>query len=41
MVVLVGPSRAGALLEIGVLDPDGDALIIHAMPARPGFYPYL
>jgi hypothetical protein len=40
--VIVGPSRTGELLEIGVLDPDGkDPIVIHAMNCRPGFNPYL
>ncbi|CAN5342034.1 hypothetical protein BH23ACT9_BH23ACT9_19360 [soil metagenome] len=34
----VGPSRTGVLLEIGVLDVHtAEALIIHAMPARPAY----
>jgi hypothetical protein len=34
--MLIGPARDGQLLEIGVLDFDGDdPVIIHAMPARP------
>lgn len=36
--ILIGPARAGALLEIGVLDLEGeDPVVIHAMPARPKF----
>lgn len=33
--LLVGPDRAGNLLELVVLDVGGDELVIHAMPLRP------
>ena len=37
--MLIGPASDGALLEIGVLDLEGDdPVIIHAMPLRPKFY---
>jgi hypothetical protein len=39
--LIIGPSRTGDLLEIGVLDPDGDAVIIHAMRMRSSFNRYL
>lgn len=36
--MLIGPDTAGRMLEIGVLDADGDdPVIIHAMPVRPKF----
>lgn len=36
--LLIGPAATGALLEIGVLDLEGDdPVVIHAMPARPQF----
>ena len=42
VTILVGPARDGALLEIGVLDFDGDdPLVVHALPLRPKYYPYL
>lgn len=42
LTMLIGPAADGALLEIGVLDIDGeDAVIIHAMPLRRKFYPFL
>jgi hypothetical protein len=37
LVMLIGPSRAGQLLEIGVSRANGIDFIIHAMPARPKF----
>jgi hypothetical protein len=37
LVMLVGPDRAGRLLEIGVADADGLDFIVHAMPARPKY----
>lgn len=40
-LLLIGADRNGTLLEIVVLDPDGDAVAIHAMPLRPKFYRYL
>ncbi|MGO9900876.1 MAG: hypothetical protein ACLP0J_14560 [Solirubrobacteraceae bacterium] len=34
--LLIGPAMNGDLLEIGVLDLDGeDPVVIHAMPLRP------
>ena len=42
VTILIGPARDSALLEIGVLDIDGDdAVIVHAMPIRRRFYRYL
>ena len=39
LTMLIGPASDGALLEIGVLDLEGDdPVIIHAMPLRPKFY---
>ena len=40
-ILILGPSRAGQLLEIVVLDPDDDPVAIHAMPLRPRFYDLL
>ena len=37
LVMLIGPSQTGQLLEIGVSRADGIDFIIHAMPARPKF----
>lgn len=34
-----GPSRMGELLEVGVVTRGEDALIVHAMAARPKFLP--
>jgi hypothetical protein len=40
--MLAGPARNGALLEIGVLDIDGDdPVVIHADNLRRSFYQYL
>lgn len=40
--MLIGPSRAGTLLEIGVLELDGDdPVAIHAMPLRAQFASFL
>ena len=42
LVMLIGPSTDGALLEIGVLDIDGDdPVVIHAQPLRPKFHKFL
>ncbi len=39
LTMLIGPAPDGALLEVGVLDIDGDdPVAIHAMPLRPRFY---
>lgn len=36
--MLIGPATDGTLLEIGILDLEGeDPVIIHAMPAQPKF----
>ena len=40
--MLIGPDTAGRMLEVGVLDVDGDdPVAIHAMPLRPKFYEFL
>jgi hypothetical protein len=42
LTMLIGPASDGALLEIGVLDIDGDdPVVIHAMPLRLKFYRFL
>jgi hypothetical protein len=42
LTMLIGPASDGALLEIGVLDIDGDdPVIIHAMGLRSKFYQFL
>ena len=42
LTMLIGPTRDGALLEIGVLDLNGeDAVNIPAMPLRPSFRRFL
>lgn len=42
LTMLIGPAADGALLEIGVLDFDGDdPVVIHAMRLRPKFYRFL
>ncbi|MPY81328.1 MAG: hypothetical protein GEV04_23560 [Actinophytocola sp.] len=42
LTMLIGPSTGGALLEVGVLDIDGDdPVVIHAMPLRAKFYRFL
>ena len=42
LTMLIGAASDGALLEIGVLDIDGDdPVVIHAMPLRPKFYRFL
>jgi hypothetical protein len=42
LTMLIGPATDGALLEIGVLDIDGDdPVVIHAMPLRQKFYRFL
>ena len=38
VTMLVGPDRAGRLIEIAfVVSAQDDVVIIHAMPARPNF----
>jgi hypothetical protein len=39
--MVLGPSRSAELLEIGVLDLSTDPAVVHAMPMRPKYYPYL
>ena len=40
--MLIGPASDGTLLELGLLDLDGDdPVVIHAMPLRPRFHPFL
>ncbi len=40
-VLVIGADTAGRLVEVVVLDPEGDPVAIHAMPLRPKFYQYL
>jgi hypothetical protein len=37
LYMLVGPDRAGNLLEIGVVTSAGAPVIVYAMPARPKY----
>lgn len=40
--MLIGPAADGSMLEIGILDIEGDdAVVIHAMVLRPKFYRFL
>jgi len=42
LTMLIGPASNGALLEVGVLDLEGeDPVAIHAMALRPKFYRFL
>lgn len=42
LTMLIGPATDGSLLEVGVLDLDGDdPVVIHAMPLRQKFYRFL
>ncbi len=42
LTMMIGPATDGSLLEIGVLDLDGDdPVAIHAMTLRPKFYRFL
>lgn len=40
-MLVIGADAAGRLLEVVVLDPDEDPVVIHAMPLRPKLYRYL
>lgn len=42
LTMLIGPGSDGALVEVGILDFEGDdPVVIHAMPLRPKFYRFL
>lgn len=42
LTMLIGPAMDGTLLEIGVLDFEGeDPVVIHAMVLRPKFHRFL
>jgi len=42
LTMLIGPGLDGSMLEVEVLDIDGDdAVVIHAMALRPKFYRFL
>lgn len=42
LTMLIGPAQDGALLEVGVLDLEGDdPVVIHAMLLRPKFRRFL
>lgn len=40
-LLLIGAAHDGTMLEVGVLDPDDDPTLIHAMKLRRKFYRYL
>jgi hypothetical protein len=40
-MLVIGADSTGRLLEIVVLDPDDDPVVIHAMALRPKFYRFL
>lgn len=40
-ILLIGAARDGNLLEVVVLDPDTQPVLVHAMRLRPKFYQYL
>lgn len=39
VAMFVGPARNGTVLEIGVVLDDDDPRIVHAMRARPKYWP--
>jgi len=39
VLMVIGPARNGAMLEVGVVQDDADPRTIHAMPARRKFWP--
>lgn len=39
VAIFIGPARDGMILEIGVVLDDEDPRIIHAMRARPKYWP--
>lgn len=42
LIMLIGPASNGTLLEIGVLDIEGDdPVVIHAQPLRAKFHKFL
>jgi hypothetical protein len=42
LTMIIGPAGNGAMLEVGVLDMEGDdPVVIHAMPLRPKFHQLL
>jgi hypothetical protein len=42
LTMLIGPASDGALLEVGVLDIEGDdPVVIHVQPLRTKFYKFL
>ena len=40
-VLIIGADREGRLLEVVVIDPEGEPAVIHAMQLRSKFYRYL
>ncbi|CAM5781852.1 hypothetical protein [Cellulomonas persica] len=39
VLMIIGPARNGAMLEVGVVPDDADPRTIHAMPVRRKFWP--
>ncbi len=40
-LLVIGADTTGRLLEVVILDPDDEPVVIHAMPLRPKFYDLL
>jgi hypothetical protein len=41
LTMVLGPARTGDPLEVGVLNIEDDPIVVHAMPLRPKYFPYL
>jgi hypothetical protein len=39
LMMVIGPDRAGNLLEIGCVESDDGPVVVHAMPARAKYLP--
>lgn len=39
LLMVIGTARDGSALEVGVVEDDHEDRVIHAMPARPKFWP--
>ncbi|MBM9464709.1 hypothetical protein JL108_14725 [Aeromicrobium sp. YIM 150415] len=39
VLLVIGTARDGRIIEVGIADPDLDPRVVHAMRARPKFWP--
>ena len=39
LTLVIGPARDGSILEVGIVEDEVETRVVHAMPARPRYWP--